>query len=683
MSDNFKNIKNGINLEPLSADPSNAKAGDIQFSDGTARAKGLHVFKDSAWSEAGGGGGGGLDVFHTEDFETATSSSNFTTGNDAAPDAAGTGTLNGAVADETSSPISKTTSIKYTMGSSSTNDFFIIDTDITIDIKQAGNPIGINFYYKYNGANGDVKVIILDQDDLVLSDSLDLLDAASNSTRFSTSVELPIGTTGLRYGFQVVTGNNTKVLTFDDIELSVDPFVVLNLDNITPWESYTPVTQGLGTVSNVAFNFRRVGDSIEVEGFLTAGTVTAAKLQIGLPSGLVINDTDLTNKSSLVGIGRLFNAAQEFDNSARELVGFIDSTENLTSVGFAHKATSVTQVSADLTNAFIASSSSQHYAFTVPIVGFTASSEHVVTPARSTLTDWIDFTPTASTGYGTITNQVGKYRRVGNTMHVVYGFTVGTVTSANATIDLPSGFNIDTSQILGADRNTLGWLHRVNGTSEIDTSSFIHSYNGSDTDKVYVVRAADANDSLDYTEPVNTGVTAGDGILGEFIVPIQGWTSDVTFLAAVPVQRIVYLRDEKSSATAGGTFTLGVYRTRDLNVVEGDTDLVTLSSNQFILQAGKYAIEATTPAHDVDNHKAKLRNITDSSDVIIGTSAKTAASENEIGHSFIKGSFTIASTKTFEIQHRSSATKATSGFGETVGFGDVEVYTIVKITKLK
>ena len=91
MADSFSNFKNGIMLEPLSADPSNAKEGDIQFADGTARAKGLWIFQDGAWSQAGGGGGGGLDVFYSEDFETSVSASDFTTGNNATFDKQVTG----------------------------------------------------------------------------------------------------------------------------------------------------------------------------------------------------------------------------------------------------------------------------------------------------------------------------------------------------------------------------------------------------------------------------------------------------------------------------------------------------------------------------------------------------------------------------------------------------------------
>jgi len=144
----------------------------------------------------------------------------------------------------------------------------------------------------------------------------------------------------------------------------------------------------------------------------------------------------------------------------------------------------------------------------------------------------------------------------------------------------------------------------------------------------------------------------------------------------------VYYKDEKSSGTNGGTFTAGAWQTRDLQTETGEILGASLASDQFTLPPGKYSIEASAPAFQVNVHKAKLRNITDTSDEIIGESSHSGSGENATTDSFIKGEFTIAATKTFEIQHRTFSTKATNGFGVTSGLSVVEVYTQVKITKL-
>jgi hypothetical protein len=154
---------------------------------------------------------------------------------------------------------------------------------------------------------------------------------------------------------------------------------------------------------------------------------------------------------------------------------------------------------------------------------------------------------------------------------------------------------------------------------------------------------------------------------------------EATFLAAVPVQKVAYLKDIKSTGTSGGTFTSGSYLTRTLNTIEGDSEIVSLSSDQFTLQAGKYNIEAFAPAKDCGGNKLKLRNITNSTDDIIGTYYFSGS----VMHSDFRGELTITSPKTYEIQHRCGTTRATDGFGAAASYGDNEVYTTVKITKLR
>lgn len=62
---------------------------------------------------------------------------------------------------------------------------------------------------------------------------------------------------------------------------------------ITDWKSYTPTFTALGTVTNINFVYRQVGDSIEVYGRWTnaASGQTASQARISLPSGLSTADT--------------------------------------------------------------------------------------------------------------------------------------------------------------------------------------------------------------------------------------------------------------------------------------------------------------------------------------------------------------------------------------------------------
>lgn len=147
----------------------------------------------------------------------------------------------------------------------------------------------------------------------------------------------------------------------------------------------------------------------------------------------------------------------------------------------------------------------------------------------------------------------------------------------------------------------------------------------------------------------------------------------------------VLLQDQKASGTAGGTFTSGAWQTRVLNTIAADTTgVVTLSANQFTLPAGTYRIEAKAPAFNVDRHEARLQNITDATTVLSGTSGFAVGGNQGQESSFIFDRFTIASAKTFEIQHRCQSTAATNGFGVESGSNFAvahETYTSVTLIK--
>jgi hypothetical protein len=147
---------------------------------------------------------------------------------------------------------------------------------------------------------------------------------------------------------------------------------------------------------------------------------------------------------------------------------------------------------------------------------------------------------------------------------------------------------------------------------------------------------------------------------------------------------VAFLKESQASNSAGGTFTSGAWQTRTLNNESDPDGIVTLSSNQFTLSAGTYLIEAEAPAFLVDQHQAKLRNITDSTDDILGSAEFSASAANYAQTwSKVKGVITIAGSKTFEIQHRATTTRSTNGFGTSPNFSVNVIFTTVKITRIK
>jgi len=153
--------------------------------------------------------------------------------------------------------------------------------------------------------------------------------------------------------------------------------------------------------------------------------------------------------------------------------------------------------------------------------------------------------------------------------------------------------------------------------------------------------------------------------------------------ASIYTPQLLHIEDQKTSGTGGGTFTSGAWQTRNLNtVVTNAISGASLSSNQIILPAGKYYIEASAPAYQVNMHKTKLYNVTDTADIILGTQLYSPSSEGNEDRSFLCGEFTITAQKTIELQHRCQTTRVTYGYGNAWGAGFTELYSVVKIWKI-
>ena len=144
---------------------------------------------------------------------------------------------------------------------------------------------------------------------------------------------------------------------------------------------------------------------------------------------------------------------------------------------------------------------------------------------------------------------------------------------------------------------------------------------------------------------------------------------------------VAIIADVKAYNVDGGGFTQGAWRTRDLNTELHDpSNIVTIASNQFTLQAGTYLIEWFAPVYRVDRHSSRLQNITDGTTDAMSVNAYANDSNTGATNSVGAGIVTLSGAKAFEIQHYASLTKTVNGFGlDTNIVGQNSVYTLVKI----
>lgn len=168
-------------------------------------------------------------------------------------------------------------------------------------------------------------------------------------------------------------------------------------------------------------------------------------------------------------------------------------------------------------------------------------------------------------------------------------------------------------------------------------------------------------------------------------VNFSAGTKDVTL--DVPAARqsrpILHVQDEKTSGTNAGSFTSGAFRTRVLNTVKtNEIAGASLASNQITLPAGTYEILAYAPAYNCAFHWAKLVDVTNTVDLLNGSSMYTSdTTSNVVTLSVIAGRFTLAAQAALEIQHRCTVTKTTNGLGIGTGLG-TETYARALIWKV-
>lgn len=142
------------------------------------------------------------------------------------------------------------------------------------------------------------------------------------------------------------------------------------------------------------------------------------------------------------------------------------------------------------------------------------------------------------------------------------------------------------------------------------------------------------------------------------------------------------INETQALTVAGGTFTSGANRLRNLNTIQADTDgiILDLSSNRFTIGPGRYAIHVQAPSYRVASNQVYLRNGSIATYLMYGQSAYADPAAGGC-LAVLSGQFSVASTSVMEVYHRCGTTQADNGFGVAADLFGFEVYTIVELWK--
>lgn len=634
------------------------------------------------WGAIGGGGSGNLDVFHSEKF-----ASNFSvnaSGNNATF-GAGCACLDGEYANDCCVPLSGTTSGTYTASCCSDNDWIKLNT-ICLDLKQRATTIKTRFLADMSCFSSDVRFVIYDETNcVVLTDSLDILCACADRSFYEFATYIPSCVTQISYGFHFVcTTTACDSFSFDDFEFSTNPFFFQDVFESTEWESFTP-TGSFTTNTTYTGKQRRVGDTMEVELRVSfSGAPNATTFGLTIPNGYNIDTNKVTDSSTG---GTQFGLAEASDSGLAHL-GVVKMGASSTEVRvYGDDGTGPWSNTVPFT---IGSGDAFYVRFAVPIEGWVNTSENVIVAASKSSEEYEANTasgtrPSTNDYSVTFTNEVkntlDKFATITNDS------TSGIVLTAKQDIEVVAAGNFADN----ASSQTFGFL--LEGDSSV---SFLDNTNDDIRKGVATNTAGNPNDTAQASFTMSVGETLKlAGTLNSTIY--TGSNNELQFVrflvkpktietqGAIPVQQTAYAKDVKAQNTDGGTFTSGSWQTRDLNTLEGDTGFITLSSNEFTLNRGKYNIAWEAPAIQVDSHKSRLYNVTDASEESVGAVSRSSNSGGTMNTSNGFAQIDLNSSKAFRIEHYAQTTHATTGFGvgSNAGDGSVEVFTQVKITKLK
>jgi hypothetical protein len=276
--------------------------------------------------------------------------------------------------------------------------------DFTLDAADKSMVIGLSFDYLAGSAYtaGDLAVYLYDvTNSALITPTQYAIPQGAGTFQASWAATT---STSYRIIFHCAASNVTTTnwtMGLDNIQVA--PKNVVIGPGISDWQGYTPTfSAGFGTPTNVSFFWRRVGDSISVQGTLTTGTVAASLGSISLPSNVTIGTVSITNTTSNAG-PQVGSYVQTSSQSAGSLVTATGSSNNVVYIaGFwANSSGGTTLLIPQNCTTILSGNQILSVIFTVPVANWSSN----ITFANNQ-TEWVFNTTTDNTndttsfGYG-------------------------------------------------------------------------------------------------------------------------------------------------------------------------------------------------------------------------------------------------------------------------------------------
>lgn len=214
----------------------------------------------------------------------------------------------------TSSPLRGSASFLFTTPGGGSVQGQGASYDFTIDSTDQAKVLTVSFDYAVASgtyATGDLTVYLYDVTNaLVIQPTGYQIESASTGLGMKHVATFQTASNSTSYRLILhVASTSASAYTVKCDNFAVSPQVITQGTPVTDWQAYTPGINSWGTVSSSSFKWRRVGDTMEIQGQWTASSATSTAIQISLPSGFTIDSTKLPGLAVVGSGGSDYNNA--------------------------------------------------------------------------------------------------------------------------------------------------------------------------------------------------------------------------------------------------------------------------------------------------------------------------------------------------------------------------------------
>lgn len=290
------------------------------------------------------------------------------------PDGTITGTANSTFAVSADTALSGASNFLFTKNTGASRQGEGFYTPFTIDNVSKGKVLSIGMNYQIASGtyvDGDMVFYVWDVTNSRLIATVPAsLQNSGIIEKFNIEFQSSIDSVSYRLFCHIpVATSSANTIRFDNFTCNQNAKAYGSA--VTDWVAYTPTFTGFGTVSAISVYSKRTGDTLQIRGNFTTGTVSASTASMSLGYGGV--NLNVTTTSALPAANTVLGKGNIASNSATNFSGFTCigvpsfqymyfGTETSTSNGYT--ATSGTS---------FPSTTAMSFFFEVPILGWSSS----------------------------------------------------------------------------------------------------------------------------------------------------------------------------------------------------------------------------------------------------------------------------------------------------------------------